>query len=130
MALKIIKPGMDSRQVVARFEAEYETLFGRGAAFSRAGYEILAARAVGTGALPPPALATRGEPLKFVKTRQVVFRDAHAPVETRIYETSFPERGAQVEGPCIIEFPGQSVVVPPGYGARADDFGNLHVKKN
>ena len=118
------------KQVVARFEAEYETLFGRGAAFSKAGYEIIAARSVGTGALPPPALATKGEPLKLVKSRLVVFRDANNPVETKIYETSFPESGAQVEGPCIIEFPGQSVVVPPGYGARADGFGNLHVKKN
>ena len=118
------------RQVVNRFEAEYEILFGRGAAFSKAGYEILAARAVGTGALPPPALATKGEPLTYVKSRPVVFRDANAPVETKIYETSFPQSGAQVEGPCIIEFPGQSVVVPPGYGARADGFGNLHVKKH
>ena len=118
------------RQVVARFEAEYETLFGRGAAFSKAGYEILAARSVGTGALPPPAQATKGEPLTYVKSRPVVFTDANAPVETKIYETSFPQSGAQVEGPCIIEFPGQSVVVPPGYGARADDFGNLHVKRN
>ena len=118
------------RQVVARFEAEYETLFGRGAAFSKAGYEILAARSVGSGALPPPAQATKGEPLTYVKSRPVVFTDANAPVETKIYETSFPQSGAQVEGPCIIEFPGQSVVVPPGYGARADDFGNLHVKRN
>ena len=118
------------KQVVARFEAEYETLFGRGAAFSKAGYEILAARSVGSGALPPPAQATKGEPLTYVRSRPVVFTDANAPVETKIYETSFPQSGAQVEGPCIIEFPGQSVVVPPGYGARADDFGNLHVKRN
>ena len=76
------------------------------------------------------ALATKGEPLKLVKSRPVVFRDANNPVETKIYETSFPENGAAVEGPCIIEFPGQSVVVPPGYGARADGFGNLHVKKD
>ena len=118
------------KQVVARFEAEYETLFGRGAAFSKAGYEILAARSVGSGALPPPAQATKGEPLTYVRSRPVVFTNANAPVETKIYETSFPQSGAQVEGPCIIEFPGQSVVVPPGYGARADDFGNLHVKRN
>jgi N-methylhydantoinase A len=117
------------REVVRRFEAEYETLFGRGAAFSKAGYEILAARSVGTGALPPPAQATQGEDLAYVKSRPVVFRDANAPVDTRIYRTSFPKSGARVDGPCIIEFPGQSVVVPPGYSASADAFGNLHVKK-
>ena len=117
------------RDVVKRFEAEYETLFGRGAAFSRAGYEILAARSVGTGALPPPAQATQGEELRYVKSRQVVFRDPKQPVETKIFQTTFPKAGGSVEGPCIIEFPGQSVVVPPGYTASADNFGNLHVKK-
>jgi N-methylhydantoinase A len=35
-----------------------------------------------------------------------------------------------VAGPCIIEFPGQSVVVPPDASATADRFGNLHVTRN
>jgi N-methylhydantoinase A len=116
-------------RAVAQFESQYEVLFGRGAAFSRAGYELLSVRAAGTGALPPPTLATRGEKLEPVGRRSVVFRDAGAPVETAIYRTSFPESGANVEGPAIIEFPGQSVVVPPGSSARADDFGNLHVSR-
>jgi N-methylhydantoinase A len=40
----------------------------------------------------------------------------------------FPKAGTQVAGPCIIEFPGQSVVIPPGAHAKADQFGNLHVR--
>jgi len=83
---------------------------------------------VGTGALPPPAQATKGEPLAFSKTRKVVFRDPKAPVDTAIYLTTFPAEGASVDGPAIIEFPGQSVVVPPGARATADGFGNLHVR--
>ena len=118
------------RRATARFESDYETLFGRGAAFSKAGYEILSVRAVGTGALPPPAQATRGEPLARAGSRRVVFRNALQPVETAIYKTSFPESGSTVEGPAIIEFPGQSVVVPPGATASADAFGNLLVRLN
>lgn len=118
------------RKTTARFEEQYETLFGRGAAFSKAGYEILSVRAVGTGALPPPAQATKGEPVAFAKTRDVVFRDPKAPVETAIYLTTFPEPGATVDGPAIIEFPGQSVVVPPNARATADGFGNLHVRRH
>jgi len=114
-------------KVVAQFEADYETLFGRGAAFSKAGYEVLSVRAVGTGALPPPAQATKGEPLVYSKTRKAVFRDPKTPVDTAIYLTTFPAEGASVDGPAIIEFPGQSVVVPPGARATADGFGNLHV---
>jgi N-methylhydantoinase A len=118
------------RAATTRFETDYETLFGRGAAFSKAGYEILSVRAVGTGALPPPAQATRGEPLVRAGSRKVVFRDANQPVETAIYKTSFPESGAKVDGPAIIEFPGQSVVVPPGATATADGYGNLNVRLN
>ena len=44
-----------SAATAALFEREYETLFGRGASFSGAGYEILSVRVAGTGALPPPA---------------------------------------------------------------------------
>jgi N-methylhydantoinase A len=117
------------RKAVGHFEKQYETLFGRGAAFSKAGYELLSVRAVGTGALPPPAAATKGEALERVKTRPVVFRDAKAPLETAIYKTNYPEADAAVEGPAIIEFPGQSVVVPPGAVAKADRFGNLHVRR-
>ena len=115
--------------VAAQFEKNYETLFGRGAAFSKAGYEILSVRAVGTGVLPPPAQATKGEPLAFSRTRKVVFRDPGAPVDTAIYLTTYPAEGASVDGPAIIEFPGQSVVVPPGARATADGFGNLHVRR-
>jgi N-methylhydantoinase A len=109
------------------FEQQYEALFGRGAAFSKAGYELLSVRAVGIGALPPPTLATKGDPMKLTATRRVVFSDALNPVEAAVYRTSFPEANASIAGPAIVEFPGQSVVVPPGARASTDQFGNIHV---
>ncbi|MDB5407372.1 MAG: 5-oxoprolinase [Rhodospirillales bacterium] len=117
------------RAATGQFEKQYETLFGRGAAFANAGYELLSVRAMGTGMLPPPAPATEGEALTRIGTRNVVFRDAGTPLATAIYHTSFPEPGAVVAGPAIIEFPGQSVVVPPDATATADGFGNLHVRR-
>jgi N-methylhydantoinase A len=116
------------KKAAATFEQQYETLFGHGASYSGAGYEILSVRVTGTGALPPPALTTAGDELKPVKSRKVVFDDPASAVETTIYRTSFPKAGTEVSGPCIIEFPGQSVVVPPGAQAHADQFGNLHVR--
>lgn len=112
---------------IARYERDYEALFGRGAGFGRAGFELLSVRVIGRGALPPPATTAGGEPLVPAGTRTVVFDDPRAPVATRIYRTTFPEADATVDGPCIVEFPGQSVVIPPGGRARADRFGNLHV---
>ncbi|HEX6001073.1 MAG TPA: hydantoinase/oxoprolinase family protein [Hyphomicrobiaceae bacterium] len=114
--------------VASTFEAQYETLFGRGAAFSNAGYELISVRAMGTGALPPPALAMKGEPFEPAGTRQVFFRDPGRALDASIYRTSFPRHGETAQGPAIIEFPGQSVVVPPGASARADRFGNIHVR--
>jgi N-methylhydantoinase A len=116
--------------VLKAFELQYEALFGRGAAFSSAGIEIISVRVVGTAALPPAARLAEGTPIKRIGTRTVVFRDATQPLETTIYATVFPKEGEIVRGPSIIEFPGQSVVIPPGSVAKADAFGNLHVRKS
>jgi N-methylhydantoinase A len=68
-----------------------------------------------------------GDPLVRADFRFVIFDDPRQPVKTAIYHVNFPAPGTEVQGPCIIEFPGQNVVVPPGSAARADQFGNLHV---
>jgi N-methylhydantoinase A len=112
---------------VKRFERQYESLFGRGATYTRAGFEILSARAIGQGSLPPPEGKATGEPLKKSGSRRVVFDDPAQPLDTAIYRTIFPPPDTRVRGPALIEFPGQSVVVPPRGVARADAFGNLHV---
>jgi N-methylhydantoinase A len=114
--------------VTRTFETQYETLFGRGTAFANAGYELIAVRVMSTCALPAPALATRGESFEPAGERPVVFRDAKVPVVTAIYRTSFPKDGESAQGPAIIEFPGHSVVVPPGGRAKSDRFGNIHVR--
>lgn len=49
-------------------------------------------------------------------------------LETTIYATDFPPPDTRIEGPAIIEFPGQSVVIPQGAVATGDEFGNLHVE--
>src|SRR5215470_1986007 len=112
---------------VKRFEQDYEALFGRGASYTRAGYEIVSARVIARGSLPPPAGKAKGEKLARSATRKVVFHLSKGPVNTAIYRTSFPSSDTEVKGPAIIEFPGQSVVIPPRGAATADRYGNLHV---
>ncbi|HEY5082063.1 MAG TPA: hydantoinase/oxoprolinase family protein [Bauldia sp.] len=117
------------QQATARFESTYEALFGRGASYSGAGYELLSVRASGACGLPPPARSSRGDEPAVVGERNVVFDDPSVPVPTTIYRTIFPRPGVDIAGPAIIEFPGQSVVVPAGSRARSDDLGNLHVER-
>jgi N-methylhydantoinase A len=115
------------RDVARKFEGIYEALFGRGASYGGAGHEIVSARAVARGLLQPPAARPQGSPLAYAGTRGVIFDDPTTFLETAIYKTRYPAPDAKVEGPAIVEFPGQSVVVPPGGSAVADEFGNLHV---
>jgi N-methylhydantoinase A len=110
-----------------QFESIYEALFGRGASYGGAGHEIVSARAIARGVLQPPAARAQGTPLESAGTRRVVFDDPAASLETAIYKTRYPAPDVKIDGPAIIEFPGQSVVVPPRGSATADEFGNLHV---
>jgi len=110
-----------------KFEGIYEALFGRGASYGGAGHEIVSARAIARGVVQPPAARAQGRPLESAATRRVVFDDPAASIETAIYKTRYPAPDVKVDGPAIIEFPGQSVVVPPRGSAVADKFGNLHV---
>ena len=106
----------------------YDAMFGHGASYAGAGHELLSVRVAGAGSLPPPPLKMKGDALVRAGEREVVFDDPANPVATTIWRTSFPAPGSRVDGPCIIEFPGQSAVVPPGGRASADDFGNLHIE--
>lgn len=116
------------RQLIAAFQSQYASLFGSTATYAKAGYEILSVRAVGTGALPPPAMTSRGEMPRRGVSRNVYFHDAERPHECSVWHASVPSEGWSVDGPAIVEFTGQSVVVPPGASGRADRLGNLHVR--
>ena len=113
---------------VARFEKEYENLFGKGAGYREAGFEVTYVGATGTGVLPDLEPARARD--KFVKkgSRAVVFDNPKKPVKTPIYEIEFPASGQKLSGPCIVEYPGHTVVMPPKSQGRTDKFGNLHVR--
>jgi N-methylhydantoinase A len=89
--------------------------------------ELLSVRVVGTSTLSPPALASKGEIPRAGRLRPVYFTDGVHPVECDVWLAAVPAEGWSADGPCIVEFTGQSVVVPPGATARADQLGNLHV---
>jgi N-methylhydantoinase A len=115
-------------ELTAQFQHQYEAQFGRGASYANAGFEVLAVRVIGLAALPPSGSRTPGAEPKRIATRDVVFEDPQRPITTAIFATSFPAPGTHIVGPAIVEFPGQSVVIPPNASATADGLGNLHVR--
>ncbi|MFC9556080.1 hydantoinase/oxoprolinase family protein [Rhodococcus sp. NPDC056960] len=118
----------DLAKLLIRFEGEYELLFGKGAGFREAGFEILSVRAIATLDSIAPTHTTVGEPFEQRGVRDVVFDDPAAPEPTTIYGCSWPAPEQTVAGPALIQLPGCVVVVPPAGTASTDNHGAIHVK--
>lgn len=116
------------RDLVASFEAQYESLFGRGAGFSAAGIEITSVRVIGTRSGDAIGIRINDGVLALGGTRPVTFDDPSTPVDCPVYRTDFPAPHQEVAGPCLIASRGQTTVVPPGATAVTDRWGNLIVQ--
>ncbi len=117
----------DLDAVLERFERQYQDLFGDGAGFDRAGFEITSARVVAGALSRDVAIGAPRASIVPIGTRSVVFDDATSPVECTVYRTDFPAPGQQLAGPCLVMSAGQTLVVPPGADVRTDDAGNFIV---
>lgn len=115
--------------VLAGFEAQYERLFGAGAGFREAGFELLSVRSVASRHTSVNgAEAPRGDQFEHLGSRPVVFDDPENPDDTAVYTCRRPAAGQHVSGPCLINLPGCVVVVPPRGEATTDSAGIIHVK--
>ena len=61
--------------------------------------------------------------------RNVCFERAGNYLPTPIYERHKLPSGAVLQGPAVIEDPQTTVIVPPGFDARVDEFGNIRISK-
>jgi N-methylhydantoinase A len=115
-------------QLLKRFEADYEMLFGKGAGYREAGFEILSARAVAVRRSAVQTASTSSQSFETRGSRPVVFNDPNAPEDTIVYGCDWPRADQVAAGPCLIQLPGCVVVVPPGSTAVTDSLGAIHVK--
>ena len=114
-------------KLLERFEEQYEALFGAGSAFREAGFELLSVRVMLTARTAASPRPSPDGSLTRAPSRPVVFDDPDCPVPCPVWQTAFPAPGQRVEGPCLIVYPGQTAVLPPGAAGRTDDQGNLVV---
>jgi N-methylhydantoinase A len=114
-------------KLLERFEEQYEALFGAGSAFREAGFELVSARVMVTTRLAANTQPRPADPLAAASPRTVVFDDPGHPVSCPVWTTNFPAPGQEVTGPCLVTYPGQTLVVPPGARARTDERGNFIV---
>lgn len=130
--LDIELPSRVDRASIAKlltdFEFEYDKLWGKGAGFKEAGFEILSVRSVAAQPATNVAVSGGGDLFNRLGTRQVVFDDADRPDSTPVYEVRWPAAGQELSGPALVSLPGCVVVVPPGGSATTDGFGLIHVR--
>jgi N-methylhydantoinase A len=130
LAVPLPEPQVDAaalEKLLARFDEQHEALFGPGSAFREAGFEILSVRVLVTVPTAAGARLEPSDPLAPAGSRPVVFDDPHQPLDCPVWTTRFPAGGQRVDGPCLVVYPGQTLVVPPGATGHTDELGNLVV---
>jgi N-methylhydantoinase A len=109
-----------------RFVAAHTQLYGHGTLDPPLELVTSRARAIGRVERPPLAETAPppgGEPI----SRRPVFFRGHGRLDTPVFDR---ETFAAAEGPAIVEEWTSTIVVPPGWGARADRRGNLVLERS
>ena len=111
------------------FANEYDRLFGKGAALSAAGIELVNYGVEAVGVVPEaPAEQYRDRKTVAPHTERMTFclrrKDM---VKTPIYDGTSLCEGAELSGPAIIEHPGTTIVIFAGQRASIDSFRHTHI---
>ncbi|QRM57088.1 hydantoinase/oxoprolinase family protein [Sinorhizobium sp. BG8] len=120
VTLKVL-PDEDISEIVKRFHAQHERLYGYSAPGSRV--EITAVRCVGIG-MVASASAPRAESAARTmppSVRKVWFESAHDYVDTMIVHRSELSSGMTIQGPAIIEQFDTTTVIPPCWIGHYDE---------
>jgi N-methylhydantoinase A len=118
----------------ARFDAMHERIHGHAA--KEKGVEIVSYRLrvrVNVPKFSPRALDARpvAPPAPVaIKAQRRVFFAADAPTDTTIYDRDRLDVGASFAGPAIVEQFDATTVVPAGWRACVDRYGNLILEHN
>jgi N-methylhydantoinase A len=119
-------------RLVARFEAEYESLYGKGSGFAAAGFGLTGLQVHGTaklsdlrvGDLVQQDTGTPQDPTK--PPRDVVWYGRGGTAEqTAVFDGARLRVGFETAGPAILEYPDTTVVVPHDSVARVDPTGSV-----
>ena len=118
--------GDDMARQVDTFIERYESIYGKGSAFTGAGVQIGVFRLMARGKIRTPSLPkmTPTGPVAPVGTRRVYWEE-HGFLDTDIYDGGAMGPGAELTGPAIVEMSVTTIVVQPGQRGRIDDYGSF-----
>jgi N-methylhydantoinase A len=121
----------DVIQIANDFERRYENLYGKGSGFRDAGIQFITYRVNGIAQLPfkprLPAISVseKGTCPPPKGTRRVFLDRTRGWEPTPIYDYAKLAFGHRLNGPCVVEAPTTTVVVPPDASGDVDQFGNI-----
>jgi N-methylhydantoinase A len=114
-------------QQIETFIERYESIYGKGSAFTGAGVQIGVFRVVGRGRIRTPELP-RLEPRDApapAGTRDVYWEEGEGHIATDIWDGAAIGPGTEITGPAIVELSVTTIVVQPGQRGRVDDYGSF-----
>lgn len=131
---KEYKTEKDVKNIVDAWMEDFESVYGKGVAYTKAGIELVSMDIDAIGKTTKPSLKPRSEggvdaSLALKDHRNVFFPEiTNDFVKTAIYEYGKLLPNNVLEGPCIIESPVSTIVVPPGSRAKVDDYSNIVIE--
>jgi len=119
-----------SQEIKRIFMEKYEMVYGKGAAYTKGGVEIVALNVDILGKLPKPVFKPEdsvvGDESRAIKTfRDAFFKQAKGFVRTPIYDMELIKPGHRIQGPAIIESSQTTVVILPNQIGLVDNYRNI-----
>ena len=118
----------------AAFEERYREIYGPGSGYPQAGFEVIKYRVDGfvpsiVPSIAPDRVRSSEDPSSALRgTRNVYFATKRGFIDTTVFDGERLVFGNVVEGPCIVERMGDTVVIPPGVQAAVDQYQNIRIE--
>lgn len=123
--------GEEALGLPERFEQLYEDIYGKGTGYRQVGIELVKVRVDGVAVPKRPPLAKTAESPEsdpgpaFKGTRDAYVPSLHRFASIHTYDGDRLRYGNTLEGPCIVERVGDTIVIPSGCRGVVDVFGTI-----
>jgi N-methylhydantoinase A len=122
-----VEKAEDLKKITDKFEEVYESIYPRAAKYPEAGYQILEVGLVARvetkkPIIPKRRLRGKKPPEEAFKGERDVFHKRDW-VKFSVWDMEKLQAGNVVTGPAVVEHPTTTLVVPPAYKVKFDEYG-------